>query len=288
MNNQSPLVPLGSLLEQKNKGRTRVKIAVSFVLIIHGIGLLALLVQGCHKDEAGTQKTEQTTTPTTAESSSPQFQTTNTDVTPNAAVATANPAQTEPPRPAATPDNAAAIGGTEYTIVKGDYYSAIATRFHLTVKALEDANPGIDPKKLQIGKKIHIPPQPLPTATGTASTGTPGTTTETTNGEKMYTVKSGDMLITIAKANGTTVKAIKAANPNLTSDSIKVGQKLKIPARWLKRRHQIRRQRLRRTKQSVRCQESSNRAADFFALGKLLGAQRSARPTMKLAITALP
>src|SRR5438445_8644443 len=51
MNNQSPLVPQGSVLEQKNKGRTRVKIAVFFVLTIHGIGLMALLLQGCRRDD---------------------------------------------------------------------------------------------------------------------------------------------------------------------------------------------------------------------------------------------
>src|SRR5438309_5215916 len=51
MNNQSPLVPQGSLLERKNKGRARVKIAVLFVLAIHGIGLLALLMQGCQRDK---------------------------------------------------------------------------------------------------------------------------------------------------------------------------------------------------------------------------------------------
>jgi LysM repeat protein len=227
MNNQSPLVPLGSLLEQKNKGRTRVKIAVSFVLIIHGIGLLALLVQGCHKDDAGTKTTEQQTTPSTT-AMAPTFESTNTNVTPDAAVATANTAP-EPLKPPAAPESPAAIGGTEYTIAKGDTFGTISKTYHVSVKALEDANPGVDPKKLQIGKKIHVPPQPLPTA-NTAGTATPGATTESTNGEKIYTVKSGDMLSTIAKANGSTVKAIRAAN-NLSSDSIKVGQKLKIPAK---------------------------------------------------------
>ena len=47
MNNQNPLIPQGSALEQKNKGRARVKIAVFFVLAVHGIGLMALLMQGC-------------------------------------------------------------------------------------------------------------------------------------------------------------------------------------------------------------------------------------------------
>src|SRR6185369_14006002 len=84
MNNQSPLMPLGSMMEQKNKGRARVKIAVSFVLIIHGIGLLALLVQGCHKDDSTPQKAEQTPPEQT-----PVFASSNTNIT------------TEPP-PAAT------------------------------------------------------------------------------------------------------------------------------------------------------------------------------------------
>jgi hypothetical protein len=45
--NESPLIPQGSFLEQKNKGRARVKIAVFVVLAIHGVGLMALLMQGC-------------------------------------------------------------------------------------------------------------------------------------------------------------------------------------------------------------------------------------------------
>jgi LysM repeat protein len=49
-------------------------------------------------------------------------------------------------------------------------------------------------------------------------------------GGETYLVKSGDSLTKIAKAHGTTVKAIKAEN-NLNTDHIKVGQKLKIPAK---------------------------------------------------------
>lgn len=44
----------------------------------------------------------------------------------------------------------------------------------------------------------------------------------------IYTVKSGDTLTRIAKAHGTTVKALKAVN-SLENDRIVVGAKLKIP-----------------------------------------------------------
>lgn len=44
----------------------------------------------------------------------------------------------------------------------------------------------------------------------------------------IYSVKSGDTLSRIARAHGTTVKALKSAN-GLVSDRILVGAKLKIP-----------------------------------------------------------
>ena len=48
------------------------------------------------------------------------------------------------------------------------------------------------------------------------------------NSSKVYRVKAGDSLGTIAKQNGTSVKKIKELN-NLTSDQINVGQKLQLP-----------------------------------------------------------
>jgi hypothetical protein len=46
--------------------------------------------------------------------------------------------------------------------------------------------------------------------------------------QTLYVVKSGDTLSRIAKAHGTTIKALKSAN-GLASDRIVVGAKLKIP-----------------------------------------------------------
>ena len=46
--------------------------------------------------------------------------------------------------------------------------------------------------------------------------------------ETLYMVKSGDTLTRIARAHGTTVKALKSAN-SLDGDRLVVGEKLKIP-----------------------------------------------------------
>ncbi|MBR5663350.1 MAG: LysM peptidoglycan-binding domain-containing protein, partial [Bacteroidales bacterium] len=50
---------------------------------------------------------------------------------------------------------------------------------------------------------------------------------QNTSSGTVYTVKSGDNLIKIAKKYGVTVDYIKKKN-NLKSDSLKVGQKLKL------------------------------------------------------------
>jgi LysM repeat protein len=119
-------------------------------------------------------------------------------------------------------------GATEYAIAKGDSFSTIAKKFHVSVKAIADANPGVESTKLHIGQKVHIPAAAAPSTP--AMTGTAPIESASAGGEQTYTVKSGDNLTKIAGQFGTTIKALRAAN-GLKTDSIKVGQKLKIPAK---------------------------------------------------------
>jgi LysM repeat protein len=221
MNNQSPLVPQSSFLEQKNKYRA-VKIAVFVVLAIHGIGLMALLMQGCQKPpEIPPPPPEPTNAPP------PFVEPTNAPVAPtNAAVAPVAPATAATPAEPVTP--AVASGATEYVIAKGDFLEKIAKKFHVSVKAITDANPGIEPTKLKIGQKLNIPAGAAPVAPVAAAAA--ATETASAAGEPTYAVKSGDTLSSIAKDKGTTVKALRAHN-NLKTDRITVGQKLKIPAK---------------------------------------------------------
>src|SRR5205823_4311463 len=127
MNNQSPLVPQGSLLEQKNKGRARVKIAVFFVLAIHGIGLLALLMQGCRREPSAQNETT---------NAAPQsLEASNVVVETNAPAAV----QSNLPPVVEVPPVTAGGAGTEYVIAKGDNFSTLAKTFHVSAKAIADA-----------------------------------------------------------------------------------------------------------------------------------------------------
>jgi LysM repeat protein len=218
--NPSPLIPQGSLVEQKNKGRARFKLAVFLVLSIHGIGLLALLMQSCAKaPEPSTDQTEQQST-----NPPPPF-VEQTNLT---------PAQTNfapvPPVPTPPPGMEPAPGRpTEYKVAAGDVPVAIAKKFNISVQALLDANPGLEPTKLKIGQPLHIPAPTaaLPTA---ARGGVTPPAVEAAGGVQTYTVKSGDNLTRIATQFGVTVRALRTAN-SLSTDRLTVGQKLKIPGK---------------------------------------------------------
>jgi len=214
MNNPNPFVPKGSLLEQQSKRRSRMKLGVFCVLLVGVVGLTAMLIQGCKRE----QNNE-------AENQPP--------VDTNMVVMNTNPPPTEvsnPPvvAPVVVPPPVYAVAATEYVVVHGDTLGKIAKRHGLTLKAIQAANPGVEPAKLKVGQKLSIPAS-SGGAAAPAMMGGPASTGSSL-GEEAYTVKSGDSLTKIAKAHGTTVKAIKAEN-NLNTDHIKVGQKLKIPAR---------------------------------------------------------
>jgi LysM repeat protein len=222
MNNENPLNPQGSALEQKNEGRARLKIAVFFGLTLHGVVLMAFLMQGC-----GQTKETQTPTENTISNPPPTFvETTNQPETTSAppVVVTQPVVPVTPPPPPIVP----AAGASEYTIVKGDTLAGIAKKSHVSVKALTEANPGLVPTKLKIGQKVQIPAAAAPSVP--VVSGTAPVESASAGGEAIYTVKSGDNLTKIAAHLGTTVKALRAAN-SLKTDSIKVGQKLKVPAK---------------------------------------------------------
>jgi LysM repeat protein len=216
MNNPNPFVPQGSLLEQ-HKRRSRMKLGVFCAVAISVCGLSAMLIQGCKREEQAPPV--DTNEMANAESNIAPMIDTNPPVMPatNQVVAPVAPAPVVPE--VQTPTT------TEYTIVAGDTLGKIAKRNGVSLKALENANPGVTPTKLKVGQKIQIP---APTS---GSNSMSATSTDMSGGGQTYTVKSGDSLSKIAKNNGVSLKALEAANPNVDPNHIKVGQKLNIPVK---------------------------------------------------------
>jgi LysM repeat protein len=70
----------------------------------------------------------------------------------------------------ASADAAAAAAGGQYVVEKGDFPETIAKKLGIKTKDLLDANPGLDPKKLQIGQKLNVPGAPAAATSGAAAT----------------------------------------------------------------------------------------------------------------------
>ena len=217
MNNPNPFIPQGSVLEQ-NKRRSRMKFAVGCVVIAGTAGLTAILINGCTREKAPEVQPPapfvDTNPPPVLDTNPPPMMPTNPVALPPIA-----PPPVAPVVPEAT--------GTEYKVVKGDTLAKIAKAHGVTLKALEDANKGVEPAKLKINQKLTIP---AGGTTAPATIGTAGSPNAASGGGEVYVVKSGDTLTKIAKAHSTTVKVLQAEN-NLATTQIKVGQKLKLPAK---------------------------------------------------------
>jgi LysM repeat protein len=94
---------------------------------------------------------------------------------------------------------------------------------------LEEANKGVDSRRLAVGTVLKVPPLPKATQ-ATVAAGGVGTSAD---GSKVYTVVDGDSLFKIAgkTLGGETqanVDALIKANPGLTAN-IKPGQKITLP-----------------------------------------------------------
>ena len=225
MNTPNPLVPQGTT----PPGGKILRNAVFTILVLHVALIGGFLIGGCKPPPVDTTSSEPTNGYAlgTNEAVVPPMDTNN-----NFAVATTsngvNAVDYSAPTPAVIPAPVTA-GTTEYTIAKGDQLGIVAKKHGVSLKALLDANPGIDPKKLKVGAKVQIP---APTAPVASSDSAVAPAADATSSEaKVYAVKSGDSLAKIAKSHGTTVAAIVSLNHLKSKNAIiKQGQKLKMPA----------------------------------------------------------
>ena len=123
---------------------------------------------------------------------------------------------------------------TVYVVQRGDYLSKISKKFNITIAAIKKLNPSIKADNVvRIGQKLKLPgkvdvgvqAEPAkPAAKAAAKAYAPYT-----GATKEYVVKSGDTLGGIAYSNGINIRQLKELN-GLQKDTLRVGQKLKIPA----------------------------------------------------------
>lgn len=125
---------------------------------------------------------------------------------------------------------------TIYVVRSGDYLAKISKRYNITIAAIRELNPSVKNsdmirvgQKLKLPGKVEIGAQPVQTPAKVSATHRNATFKPYSGATKEYVVKSGDTLGAIAYGNGINVRQLKELN-GLSSDVVRVGQKLKIPA----------------------------------------------------------
>jgi len=125
---------------------------------------------------------------------------------------------------------------TPYIVQRGDYLAKISKKFNVKLDALRKANPQLKNDVVRLGQTIQIPGkvdvgvQTIPEGAIAKPPAKPKAEYKPYTGQTQeYVVKSGDYLGKIAVAHKTGVRQIKELN-GLTSDVVRVGQKLRVPA----------------------------------------------------------
>ncbi len=216
--------------ERQRIRRGQFKIVVWTIVAANMLLFAGMLIQGCQREPAtavnqDANPVETASSDTNGAAVVPQTPGTNAPATPTFEAPAANPAV------AAAATNAAPEpaqpGARQYVVVKGDSFYKIARANRVSMKALADANPGVNSAKLKVGQSLQVPAGAEPAAASPGASPVRASATASQSAGR-YVVKRGDTLDRIARAHGTTVRAIKAAN-GMTSDRIVVGRSLKMP-----------------------------------------------------------
>ena len=238
----NPIIPPGSAFDGPRRGRSNMRMAVVAVVAVH-LALFAVILGGhvaCKKgpeEQAVKSEMEQVVPPKVASlpdseslpdpvpslplidpltETQPALPPIETSTLPPIPEPVSPGGIVPPTQPLSEPDTT-----TEYQIASGDNFWTIGRKFGVSAQSIEQANPSVVPTRLQVGQKINIP---TPVATSSIA---PAVEPAINDGN-VYTVKSGDTLGHIALRHKVKVAELKSAN-SLTSDLIRIGQKLKLP-----------------------------------------------------------
>lgn len=144
---------------------------------------------------------------------------------------TATPLPVEPPvsligeEPLAVEPATGADSGV-YIVKEGDTLGSIMAQYNLTMQAILDLNPGLDPDFLTVGQEIVIPSSISGSVQASSAAAAPQGSGQVIE----HQVVEGDTLASIAFRYNTTVDALMAENNLENPDVLLVGILLRIPA----------------------------------------------------------
>ncbi len=119
-----------------------------------------------------------------------------------------------------------------YKVKSGDTLSGIAQRYGASISIIKDANPGLNPDKIKIGQTVIIPfiGSGKASVGGSAASSAPSAASGSSF-PGIYTVKKGDTLWDISLLYNIQPETLARENGLSLTSVLKIGQKLRVPAR---------------------------------------------------------
>ncbi len=248
MKETNPIIPPGLNFEGASRGRSNMRMAVIVVVLLHVALFTGILFNACKQKEEAADSSK-STAEQMAEIAGPAPKPkseTLPDPIPTPPIENGGGFNPPPivdnnppvsvggnPRPTTVPlplESGAPIspaippppvtGTLEHVVAKGDSFYSIGRKYGVGMNAVAKANPNIIPTRMRIGQKLIIP-----SAAPSAAIAVP-----VPDAPNVYTVKRGDTLGHIALKYRTKVSNLKSIN-GLTTDFLKIGQKLTVPIR---------------------------------------------------------
>lgn len=108
----------------------------------------------------------------------------------------------------------------EHKVENGQFISHIAVKYNTTSAKILELNEGLVAEKIRPGQIIKVQPNTDGRSSKPAVEKDPS--------GKYHKIESGDMLLTIAKKYNTTVDEIKALNPGITPENLKIGAEIRV------------------------------------------------------------
>jgi peptidoglycan DL-endopeptidase LytF len=130
---------------------------------------------------------------------------------------------------AAMPANTAAKSASgAYTVADGDTLWSVAKRLGVSPDRLAEANPGVDPRHMSIGRALAVPADRTPVVTAARDEAATPVQAQVQSG-RTQAVADGDNFWSVARRHGVTVAALTQANPGVEPTKLRIGQTLVIP-----------------------------------------------------------
>lgn len=136
-------------------------------------------------------------------------------------------------RPPAPVENISGqLDANTYTVQKGDSLSKIAAKAGVSTAELAELNKVTNRDNIRVGQRLLLPAHAKAVPSAPVAPEAPARASAPSapavDSGSTHTVVSGDSLGKLAKRYGTTIAAFREVN-NLKGDTIRIGQKLKVP-----------------------------------------------------------